>query len=725
MCPRFPPTLSAFLARASLHVMQPGHELYGPLNKYLLSRPFCDPKDVPLFDMLVLGGDMQKELHEKLACLRLLRDSLVSRMDHLNLCRKHAYPRLLAMLAVPAADVRISHAIFDVLEKAMVQRQASRYIIERCGIIAWLAQIASPVSSLGIKLSRGLVTGGGVGINLFPHLQGARREQSSGGESVWDDGMLSVSSRLLTRTLSLFRRIVAASYLLATGEGASPPLQELRAMLNLIVDEVLLVHKHGQAPSIPRDYYRQLILLIWDCATAQAALSHENHQRNWHVSVVASLASAVESAFGMGTTPLPAERNALVATLISLLSLNQGTTVAATNQSELLGALWVIERGVGTSMDTRFEAGKGSEDTTYMIIDKSSVSLQAPALQQGSSSSKAYYNATHLAALGTPAFLHPSLHYFNEDAPAHGLSEAWSALRGSPMDAMQVPLMKDSSKRAVLLLKSLQLGVATITGAELQSEGEAVAVAAKSQAVHSLKQLARWTLCIHASSAVQRGPRVSSEFESRAEDLTVSIALGGGGSMPLHVSVRLAICCVTSYATAHFTERADSCSSEVALLMRALGALLNTPAPSSRSQLSGAITEPALSQSLQSLWESTTGNDEFASSVLLLCEVVMQVVSFCLSSESNASGDFVEVPPHIKDAAEDLVLTVTDCNADLKRAADGNSVAVSVDTLSAAPLFQKVEREERNIPRKAPTLIKVRDVEASDAAFTEINVEML
>ena len=195
--------------------------------------------------------------------------------------------------------------------------------------------------------------------------------------------------------------------------------------------------------------------------------------------------------------------------------------------------------------------------------------------------------------------------------------------------------------------------------------------------------------------------------------------------MPLHVSVRLAICCVTSYATAHFTERADSCSSEVALLMRALGALLNTPAPSSRSQLSGAITEPALSQSLQSLWESTTGNDEFASSVLLLCEVVMQVVSFCLSSESNASGDFVEVPPHIKDAAEDLVLTVTDCNADLKRAADGNSVAVSVDTLSAAPLFQKVEREERNIPRKAPTLIKVRDVEASDAAFTEINVEML
>jgi hypothetical protein len=45
VCPRFPPTVSSFLARASLHIMQPGHELYGPLNKYLLSRPYCDPKD--------------------------------------------------------------------------------------------------------------------------------------------------------------------------------------------------------------------------------------------------------------------------------------------------------------------------------------------------------------------------------------------------------------------------------------------------------------------------------------------------------------------------------------------------------------------------------------------------------------------------------------------------------------------------------------------------------
>ena len=65
--------------------------------------------------------------------------------------------------------------------------------------------------------------------------------------------------------------------------------------------------------------------------------------------------------------------------------------------------------------------------------------------------------------------------------------------------------------------------------------------------------------------------------------------------MPLHVSVRLAIC-VTSYATAHFTERADSCSSEVALLMRALGAF-STLGPFLAQSAVWRDHRPALSQS--------------------------------------------------------------------------------------------------------------------------------
>jgi hypothetical protein len=37
-----------FLSRSALHLLQPHHELYGKINKYLLSRPYCDFKDLPL-----------------------------------------------------------------------------------------------------------------------------------------------------------------------------------------------------------------------------------------------------------------------------------------------------------------------------------------------------------------------------------------------------------------------------------------------------------------------------------------------------------------------------------------------------------------------------------------------------------------------------------------------------------------------------------------------------
>jgi len=32
------------------------------VNKYLLSRPYCDCKDVPLFDLLLSDGDAQTEV---------------------------------------------------------------------------------------------------------------------------------------------------------------------------------------------------------------------------------------------------------------------------------------------------------------------------------------------------------------------------------------------------------------------------------------------------------------------------------------------------------------------------------------------------------------------------------------------------------------------------------------------------------------------------------------
>ena len=49
---------------------------------------------------------------------------------------------------------------------------------------------------------------------------------------------------------------------------------------------------------------------------------------------------------------------------------------------------------------------------------------------------------------------------------------------------------------------------------------------------------------------------------------------------------------------------------EVALLMRALGALLNVAVPSSRRQLARVMAEGTLSGSLQSLWDDAGAEQE-------------------------------------------------------------------------------------------------------------------
>ena len=49
-----PPTTALALARASIHLMQTGNELYTAISKYLISRPFADVKDIPLVCLLPL-----------------------------------------------------------------------------------------------------------------------------------------------------------------------------------------------------------------------------------------------------------------------------------------------------------------------------------------------------------------------------------------------------------------------------------------------------------------------------------------------------------------------------------------------------------------------------------------------------------------------------------------------------------------------------------------------
>ena len=137
---RLPSVVSLFLARAALHLLQPGHELFSKINKYLLSRPFCDVKDVPLFDLLIADGDVQTDMAPRLATFRIVRDGLTTRTDHLNLCRKNGYNRLMLLFPVlTKQDTKAGHAVLDLLDKALGMPSAARYLVERCGMVSELS----------------------------------------------------------------------------------------------------------------------------------------------------------------------------------------------------------------------------------------------------------------------------------------------------------------------------------------------------------------------------------------------------------------------------------------------------------------------------------------------------------------------------------------------------------------------------------------------------------
>lgn len=245
---QFPSVISLFLSRAALHLLQPTHELFSKINKYLLSRPFCDFKDVPLYDLLLVDGDATTEQASRLTTFRIVRDGLTTRWDHLNLCRKNGYNRLMLLFPVLSKDVRAGHAVFDLLDKALGMQVSARYLLERCCVIPWLQQMASPSNSLDIDTTR--CTGGARmkaseesdssptdgADDPDPRARGARSAVSRSQASV----LLAAPPRLLPRALCLMRRALGASYLLSAGSSSSSSssthLDQVQLAITTLID---------------------------------------------------------------------------------------------------------------------------------------------------------------------------------------------------------------------------------------------------------------------------------------------------------------------------------------------------------------------------------------------------------------------------------------------------------------------------------------------------------
>lgn len=245
--PSFPRSTILFFALSAMHLMQPGHELYGKVNKYLLSRPFCDVKDVPLFDLLVMEGDSTTAVisQQRVEVLRMIRDTLNDRLDHLNLCRKNAYSRLMGMYAIYTQDHKVGNTILDIIEKGLSLRDSSRYLMQRCNIASWIHQ-------LGIESSDDCTIGG----DRINALETAAKTKHSG-------------SKLQHRRMKLLRRLVNAAFLLySEGLISVLDIRHLFTILTCVVDEVLDAYQgivqSGEQMHSDFEYLSLVILVIWE-----------------------------------------------------------------------------------------------------------------------------------------------------------------------------------------------------------------------------------------------------------------------------------------------------------------------------------------------------------------------------------------------------------------------------------------------------------------------------
>ena len=279
--PHLPLTTAIFLGRAAMNVMQPNHDLFSRVNKYLLCRPFCDVKDVPLYDLLLVNGDAQSDQIQRLAALRLFRDGLATKQDHLNLCRKNAYNRMMLLFPLLAKDTRAGHAVLDLLDRGLGMRFSARYLLERCGLTAWIKLLAAPMGAM--------------------HLAAHTKDNTTRAKFIENEaGVLTHYSKYLVRAVTILRRIVASAYLLCTEDASTTVhLKAVHLVLTSVARDAANAVRFGYADSIPTEYFLQLVLCMWDVSNALSRVCTEGSSPAalWEDELVLELCDVIQLKF--------------------------------------------------------------------------------------------------------------------------------------------------------------------------------------------------------------------------------------------------------------------------------------------------------------------------------------------------------------------------------------------------------------------------------------------
>ena len=298
---KLPTILGLFLGYSALHLLQPQHDLYSKTNKYLLSRPMCDAKDIPLFE-LIMTDNLEENtfVNQRLLMIRYLRDGLRGKEDHLNMCRKHAYSRLMLVFPILAQDIRTGHAIIDLFDRALLLPFSFKYLLFRCSFLEWL------------------------------RMMGSRRRNHNGNK---DSYFSSAPSKILSRIICLLRRCIQVAFIIGSEIGGSIWRHIFLTIKHLAED--VIECPQGE-PNY--EYNRQLLLCMWDYSISIFSCTEKCTWQHFDADLISRLVpSMIEATSGVSGV----EKSEHTLCALSLAYFNENSKAAADTFLESISSSFI------------------------------------------------------------------------------------------------------------------------------------------------------------------------------------------------------------------------------------------------------------------------------------------------------------------------------------------------------------------------------------------------
>ncbi|KAG8380519.1 hypothetical protein BUALT_Bualt06G0024100 [Buddleja alternifolia] len=133
---------AVFLAEASLVLLDPSHDNYSTISKYLMNSPNANMKTIPLFQNFFWSSSISFRA-DRLWMLRLLYAGLNTEDDAQIYVRNSIFEILISFYSSPLSDKDSKELIIQIVKKAVQLHKAVWYLVEHCGLILWLSSIVS------------------------------------------------------------------------------------------------------------------------------------------------------------------------------------------------------------------------------------------------------------------------------------------------------------------------------------------------------------------------------------------------------------------------------------------------------------------------------------------------------------------------------------------------------------------------------------------------------